>query len=267
MRITRDNYEGWALDYLEGNLEPGEKAAFEEFLSRNEDISAEIAGMRCCFPTIEPENMKFPVRRALYEIARKPLAVKLHRTRSLLRGAVAAVVLLGVLITLQHVMKKPVDMEISQNIRENNGIVTENTMESDIFAAGDTAELTETDAEDTEIPAGATAIAPSKTVAAVKAEAPVEDFDVNIPDMVSIKGLGTISTDKVLAIGPDNLEKMVFSMPEEPMETFGSTLRQSFATIIAPLDELNPLKFYRTEDKSGIEIASIRIGVNIKQAD
>ncbi|NND05144.1 MAG: hypothetical protein HKN87_02090 [Saprospiraceae bacterium] len=38
MEINRENYEVYALDYIEGDLSPSEVQAFEAFLSNNEDI-------------------------------------------------------------------------------------------------------------------------------------------------------------------------------------------------------------------------------------
>ncbi len=42
MKITRDNYESWFLDYLEGNLEEGMKEAFQEFLRHHPDLQEEL---------------------------------------------------------------------------------------------------------------------------------------------------------------------------------------------------------------------------------
>jgi len=42
MNITRDNYENFVIDFLEGNLSEKERVCFELFLSENEDIKKEI---------------------------------------------------------------------------------------------------------------------------------------------------------------------------------------------------------------------------------
>ncbi len=43
--INRDNYEPWALDYLEGTLSETDQMRFESFLDDHPDIKAEILGM------------------------------------------------------------------------------------------------------------------------------------------------------------------------------------------------------------------------------
>lgn len=44
MKINRNNYEEFMLDYIEGNLDAENKRAFEIFLSDNEDIKTELQG-------------------------------------------------------------------------------------------------------------------------------------------------------------------------------------------------------------------------------
>ena len=42
MKITRSNYEGWFLDFLEGNLDPSLKNEFQAFLKQNPDLKEEL---------------------------------------------------------------------------------------------------------------------------------------------------------------------------------------------------------------------------------
>lgn len=46
MDISRNNYEIWAIDYLEGKLSTEQSACFMLFLAENPDLSAELDGMR-----------------------------------------------------------------------------------------------------------------------------------------------------------------------------------------------------------------------------
>lgn len=46
MKITRNNYEILAIDFLEGKLTPTDAAAFKAFLEKNADIAAEIERIR-----------------------------------------------------------------------------------------------------------------------------------------------------------------------------------------------------------------------------
>lgn len=52
MKITRENYETWFLDYLEGNLAPGDKEELLSFLSLNSDLAAQLDGE---IPTFHPD--------------------------------------------------------------------------------------------------------------------------------------------------------------------------------------------------------------------
>lgn len=45
MKINRDNYEIFAIDYIDGTLSKAEKALFESFLSENPDIKEEMKGL------------------------------------------------------------------------------------------------------------------------------------------------------------------------------------------------------------------------------
>ncbi len=42
MNITRDNYESWFLDYLEGHLEEGMVNEFIKFIHQNSDLKEEL---------------------------------------------------------------------------------------------------------------------------------------------------------------------------------------------------------------------------------
>ena len=42
MNITRDNYESFFLDYLEGSLDPSMMEQMHAFLERNPDLKAEM---------------------------------------------------------------------------------------------------------------------------------------------------------------------------------------------------------------------------------
>jgi len=44
MEITRENYESWFLDYLEGRLEEGMMDEFIRFVHENPDLKEELSG-------------------------------------------------------------------------------------------------------------------------------------------------------------------------------------------------------------------------------
>lgn len=51
-RINRENYEGFALDYLEGNLDENTMLAFEAFLARDPNLAHEIRAMKENMPVV-----------------------------------------------------------------------------------------------------------------------------------------------------------------------------------------------------------------------
>lgn len=66
MKITRDNYEIYALDYLEGQLDPEVHQEFISFLAANKDISEELAGFTLVTLPVE-ENIKYSGKQVLYK--------------------------------------------------------------------------------------------------------------------------------------------------------------------------------------------------------
>ena len=44
--INHDNYEAFALDYLEGTLPPADRAAMQAFLAQHPALQAELDGLR-----------------------------------------------------------------------------------------------------------------------------------------------------------------------------------------------------------------------------
>lgn len=55
-RVDRENYEMFALDYLEGNLTAERLAEFERFLSENPDIGSQFSGLAEHIPQITPDE-------------------------------------------------------------------------------------------------------------------------------------------------------------------------------------------------------------------
>lgn len=64
MKITRENYESFFLDYLEGNLEEHRVDEFLEFLGMNPDLKNELHQFEAI--TLPPEDRKFATKQSLY---------------------------------------------------------------------------------------------------------------------------------------------------------------------------------------------------------
>ena len=63
MKINRDNYEAYFIDYLEGNLNEILKDDFLEFLQKNPDLKEELALVQSLY--LEPEEISFTKKELL----------------------------------------------------------------------------------------------------------------------------------------------------------------------------------------------------------
>lgn len=90
--INRDNYESYALDYLEGNLPASDRAAFERFLEQHSDIAAAMESLTQEMPVVEADtSIRFDRKEVL---KRRPIMMRrvIYWT-----GAVAACLLVAML--------------------------------------------------------------------------------------------------------------------------------------------------------------------------
>ena len=92
MKITKQNYEEYALDYIEGTLSAEDCQAFGRFLDSHPDIASEIAALQEEMPVLIPDlSVTYTDKPALKRKASlRPLFIRI--------GAVAAVLLAGVFI-------------------------------------------------------------------------------------------------------------------------------------------------------------------------
>ena len=94
MRISIEDYESRALDYVEGNLPADELPAFEAFLSEHPDLGREIRSMRGSVPVLPAEKWVYPDKKALLR-GGIGVSVWLNRAGSFLGGMAAACLLIG----------------------------------------------------------------------------------------------------------------------------------------------------------------------------
>jgi hypothetical protein len=64
MKITRDSYESWFLDYLEGNLKEEMTDDFLQFIRQNPDLKEELQSFEPV--RLEKSNLAFPGKEKLY---------------------------------------------------------------------------------------------------------------------------------------------------------------------------------------------------------
>ena len=58
MKITRQNYEHWFIDFIEGNLNPNDGALVREFVQINPDLNSELEDFLSC--KVVPAQTTFP---------------------------------------------------------------------------------------------------------------------------------------------------------------------------------------------------------------
>ncbi len=84
MKITRENYEIWFLDYLDGNLDPQMETSFHDFLTENPDLAAEID---LNLPALSPpQQIKFSHKSSLKKSVYDDQATFDHAAIALMEG-------------------------------------------------------------------------------------------------------------------------------------------------------------------------------------
>ncbi len=104
MKITSENYEQWALDYLEGTLPSEQRSAFERFLQTHAREAAEIKSLQEFMPIVPADPIVFPEAALL---RRRPQVTPLRRFLSLVSGAAAAAVIAGGFLWIDHTSSRP----------------------------------------------------------------------------------------------------------------------------------------------------------------
>ncbi len=74
-RLTRKNYQAYALDYLEGTLATKHRARFEQFLDKHPDLRQEVAELQEEFPVVPADlRIAYPdksvLRRSVLRVSR-----------------------------------------------------------------------------------------------------------------------------------------------------------------------------------------------------
>ena len=65
MKITRNNYELFFLDYVEGNLDQNQEDALHQFLQENPDLKEELSLLKPVL--LDPPELKYPGKEQLYK--------------------------------------------------------------------------------------------------------------------------------------------------------------------------------------------------------
>lgn len=308
MKISEDNYQEWAMDYLEGTLSESRRAEFETFLAANRDIAAGIASLQEYMPKLTASAETFPDKKSLYKDRG---VTPLKRLMSLAGGMAAAAVLIGAVIVAGDAIRRSGQNTAAhmprlvalENVEISGGMATaEAALAEAVTAPVENAKnstealiaYSGTVAQDEEIPAVHEAAASEVAAAVITTEtapdtraaetsatevtpaetdgtpAPAHKIRGRagrlhmIPPTHATVGGGyeLIDTAPLTAMAiPDKLTDITAPPMMASTADTRSVLGQRLAmvirrSIIAPLDEISPVSFFKTDEISGIEIAS-----------
>ena len=96
--IDEQNYEQWAMDYIEGTLDATRRQEFNAFLANHPAIAAQITSLCDAMPVLPPSEVTFPDKKQLLhgrEIRLARRQDRLQRFGAMMSGAAAAAVLFG----------------------------------------------------------------------------------------------------------------------------------------------------------------------------
>lgn len=96
--IDEQNYEQWAMDYIEGTLDATRRQEFNAFLASHPAIAAQITSLCDAMPVLPPSEVTFPDKKQLLrgrEIRLARRQDRLQRFGAMMSGAAAAAVLFG----------------------------------------------------------------------------------------------------------------------------------------------------------------------------
>ena len=275
MKIDAENYQEWALDYLEGGLDAEARAAFESLLAHHPDIASEIHALESGMPVMPYETVCCPFQNTLLRGSRLRT---LHKTLSYVGGAAAASVLVGGFLWFDqfhnHVQQR------EQELVAQTQSVYQSTHEEQPAESLQHAEATQPHSkmgtmkaqkEDKALqqnlakPIRQTASSSTATADASQTEPTVhavqtlfvEPISPNMTTRTSAQRSAQLMQTRILQTAPT--PEALQTQPSLPHPD--AKINQQFASLIAPFDNLLPIRRYRTENERGIEIISlIRIG-------
>ena len=96
--IDEQNYEQWAMDYIERTLDATRRQEFNAFLASHPAIAAQITSLCDAMPVLPPSEVTFPDKKQLLrgrEIRLARRQDRLQRFGAMMSGAAAAAVLFG----------------------------------------------------------------------------------------------------------------------------------------------------------------------------
>lgn len=272
MRIDLNNYEEWAIDYIEGTIPADMRDSFELFLAQNPDVKSNIESLIDDMPTLNANEISYPHKEELLRgrrfLTRQSIGVYIS-------GAVAAAILLGFFISIP-------EQDSNRLVAERGVVESEHEITKYQSVSGEQAKEVNNSLSKPSVAKGAKQAVPTivettpkfaqKVVEQVKSKAATIDKETKSTITISnhenivlaqadIKPIAQdinlvnptieLSAPQTLAYISDN-EMVHVPIKDDGVDIF----RRALAKFIAPIDRLNPIKVYKTETGHGIEIAS-----------
>ncbi len=90
--ITKNNYEAYVLDWIEGTLSEMDSQAFDAFLKKHPEIAAELDSFEIITLPKPEENVVYPHKKALLKEETKPTYVVFQRRQWLVAASIALLI-------------------------------------------------------------------------------------------------------------------------------------------------------------------------------
>lgn len=286
MKIGKDNYEEYALDYIEGNLSDAQSEEFRRFLDTDEAVRDEVSFLMAGMPLVTPEENPYPAKKSLFR------KTPLRRAMPYLSGAVAASVLLCLFLWISPSGSK--DMEQTDNLA---AFAPKKGTHSDIkeIANADKPDLTKlpdkkeaaaklparnNKVEKESEPRTSGVVAPVIHKNEIEAsdgkreyyEVPVMAGNVITYDMIDDLEIEKSNEQKEISI-PARLtvshgSELLAAAANfgDGLQTPGGSFRRGLSVLLAPVEQVLPVNRFQAGNSKGIEIASlIRITKQIRK--
>ncbi|TVR79136.1 MAG: hypothetical protein EA409_09770 [Saprospirales bacterium] len=158
MKINKNNYEEFAIDYLDGNLPKSIKLAFDAFLEKNPEIAEEFEGLNSAVLTPEVHGIPIAFQKKKYLYKKTPIVALLNHPLQIKLWQVAAALLLlltTVWIGIEYYLTSDTSgiQAESMEYTDGNQMLVSSGDHSDKVSEATVTDLKKTLAESTEIDA------------------------------------------------------------------------------------------------------------------
>ena len=282
-----DHYEEQALDYLEGNLSDEQRRAFESFMESHPEIAREVHSLAQGMPVLPVDRVEFPNKELLKRGAKSGL--RWRQIGSFLGGAAAASVVIGLFGLLGSIGRiddsiqygeRQLAVQIEEVYQETaKSVAAENDASQEVAedVVSDVVSVPERVVSSVDVYAGSAKRASvindgtdrQKTDEIEKVGLdqvvlkPVFADSRAIPDPIALNKNITLEPVTLPMAGDNDLPEL--DNADDGLTDGTKEAMRILASLLAPFDDLLPIKRYSTEDERGIEIVSfIRIGSRVE---